>query len=146
MNSTKLQQSISKLSKKELSEIEQSFGTGTEEQDELAVEALKQKIEDGWLDENVELRRTFDSLDSDGSGTLTRTEIGTLAKQMGKQMSEKELDKCMNMMDIDGNGSVEYDEFAEWWDQNDGSFKMITKSSVALENQMSLIKDILYFI
>merc|ERR1712185_297617 len=51
-------------------------------------------------------------------------------------------DKCMRTMDSDGSGSVDYEEFAEWWEENDGSFKMTTKSQVTLENQMKLIKDI----
>ena len=127
--------------KKDLSDLQKTLNEGAEK-DELEVEQLKQKIEDGWLDENVELRKVFDSVDSDGSGTLTRAEIFDLAKQMGKEMTKKELDKCMKLMDSDGSGTVDYEEFAEWWETNDGSFKMTTKSSAALEHQMKLFKDI----
>jgi CRP-like cAMP-binding protein len=111
-------------------------------EDEFAVELVKQKIEDGWLDENVELRRVFESVDSDGSGALDREEIRGLSVSMGKPITDRELELVMRTMDTDGGGTVSFEEFAAWWDENDGSFKMATKSTVAMETQMRQMKEL----
>ena len=63
---------------------------------------LKQKIEDGWLDEDSELQKVFNEVDENGSGQLSRDEIAEMARRMGKEMTKRELDKVMRQMDYDG--------------------------------------------
>ena len=87
------------------------------------LEKLKAEIEEGWEDEEKELRDAFDKIDKDGKGTVGRDRIGDLAKEMGRPMEEWELDVAMNHMDADGNGTVDYDEFAVWWEKNDARLK-----------------------
>ena len=41
-----------------------------------------------------------------GGGTLDRQEVFNLAKEMGQELTEKELDKAMAEMDADGSGAV----------------------------------------
>ena len=87
------------------------------------LEKLKAEIEEGWEDEEKELRDAFEKIDKEGKGTVDRARIGDLAKEMGRPMEEWELDVAMNHMDADGNGKVDYDEFAVWWEKNDARLK-----------------------
>ena len=58
-------------------------------------------------------------LDVDGNGTLDRGEISELGEaMMGQSMSEEQLDVAMSIMDADGNGAVDFDEFLQWWMEN----------------------------
>jgi NACalpha-BTF3-like transcription factor len=61
------------------------------------------------------LHSLFDSIDEDGSGTLEREEIASLAEEMDTPLTERELDVAMMAMDADGSGEVDFDEFSEWY-------------------------------
>ncbi len=62
------------------------------------------------------VRRLFDKMDADGSGGLDREEVANLAKTLGAEIeSEAGLDAAMALMDADGNGCVDYDEFKDWY-------------------------------
>jgi hypothetical protein len=62
-----------------------------------------------------QLRRLFESIDSDGSGLLDRAEVQLLAEQLGATLSTAEMDEAMREMDEDGSGEVDFEEFAEWF-------------------------------
>ena len=55
---------------------------GTVDNDTLMT--LKQGIESAWENESKELRDAFDEIDVDASGFIDRSEIGELAKKMGR--------------------------------------------------------------
>jgi hypothetical protein len=56
-------------------------------------------------------------VDVDGSGTLDQAEIGKVFEMMGQNLNEKQLAKAFKMLDSDGSGSIEYPEFAKWWQE-----------------------------
>lgn len=60
------------------------------------------------------LAQLFAHIDIDGSGTLEREEIAEMTKELGNQLTERELDLAMAEMDEDGSGGVDLDEFAAW--------------------------------
>jgi hypothetical protein len=60
------------------------------------------------------VRRLFDSIDSDGNGTLEADEIGQLCANMGAKLTEHELRLAMRAIDKDGSGEVSFDEFSAW--------------------------------
>ena len=64
-------------------------------------------------DERVEA--LFNEIDDDGSGTLDSDEVAQLSKNLGKLLTDAELDKAMKEMDDDGNNSVDLVEFKVWW-------------------------------
>lgn len=41
--------------------------------------------------------------------------MGTLAKSLGKSLSDVELDQAMKQLDKDGSGAVDFGEFATFW-------------------------------
>eukprot|EP01052_Picozoa_sp_SAG31_P023858 SAG31_NODE_1992_length_6709_cov_3.654870_8_plen_251_part_00 len=65
-------------------------------------------------------RGFFADIDSDGSGTLDRTEIERLASRLGVTLRKKELDAAMEAMDDDGSGEVDFEEFLDWWREQQG--------------------------
>lgn len=61
-------------------------------------------------------REWFEHMDADNSGAIDEEEVRDLHRQAcGKALKQKELRDAMKMMDIDGSGTVEYEEFAIWW-------------------------------
>jgi hypothetical protein len=60
------------------------------------------------------LRRIFDAIDTDGSGSLDADEIGKLCENMGAKLTDKELELAMRTIDKDGSDEVSFDEFCEW--------------------------------
>ena len=66
--------------------------------------------------EEEEVRLVFDTIDLDGNGTLDRDELNTLAvRLLHRPLSDTELDECMEQMDDDGGGDVDFEEFLVWW-------------------------------
>eukprot|EP01043_Picozoa_sp_COSAG02_P028332 COSAG02_NODE_1713_length_11220_cov_4.344663_1_plen_677_part_00 len=65
-----------------------------------------------------QVQEVFDTMDVDGNGTLDRGEISQLGEAMmggGSKMTEEQLDIAMAVMDADGSGGVDFDEFLKWW-------------------------------
>ena len=52
------------------------------------------------------LAQLFAHIDVDGSGTLEREEIAAMSKELGNDLTERELDLAMAAMDEDGSGGV----------------------------------------
>ena len=71
--------------------------------------------------EGPDLKFMFDLYDTDKSGDLDRSEVKALAAEMGKSLTEEELDAAMSEMDGDGQGTVCFAEFSSWWDSSSSS-------------------------
>lgn len=63
----------------------------------------------------MELKRMFDAIDADNSGTLDRAEVRELMAQVFPLMGDAEFDAAFKAMDGDGGGDVDFDEFKRWW-------------------------------
>ena len=71
------------------------------------------------------MRAIFDKIDADGSGELERDEVVAFIKQLRpsramdielkKMDGEDEIADVMAQMDGDGDGTVTFEEFSEWW-------------------------------
>ena len=66
------------------------------------------------VNDSFKLRKVFDKIDLDGGGTIDRNELKTaLQTQLGKPaISESEVNSMMSIADTDGNGSLNFKEFA----------------------------------
>ena len=82
------------------------------------VTAAKQKKE-----KPPDLRFLFDLYDTDKSGDLDLDELRNLASEMGKELTERELQDAIDEMDEDGGGTVCFPEFAEWWTSSNSLLK-----------------------
>ena len=48
---------------------------------------------------------------SDGDGTITTKELGTVMRSLGQNPTESELQDMINEVDADGNGQIDFPEF-----------------------------------
>ncbi|KAH8059794.1 serine/threonine kinase [Aureococcus anophagefferens] len=56
----------------------------------------------------------FDSIDGDGSGEISREELGEAMRTIGVHVKATEVDELMDQIDADGSGAVDMDEFHNW--------------------------------
>jgi Ca2+-binding EF-hand superfamily protein len=61
------------------------------------------------------IRRLFEDMDVDGSGTLDKHELELLAASAGKKMTKRQIADAMRAMDKDSSGEVDFEEFKNWW-------------------------------
>lgn len=68
----------------------------------------------------------FASLDDDGSGELGRAEVRTALRE---RLSNKQIKQAFEEMDADGGGTIDIEEFREWWEKRvvstSGSFHAV---------------------
>ncbi|APA11671.1 hypothetical protein sscle_08g064410 [Sclerotinia sclerotiorum 1980 UF-70] len=63
-------------------------------------------------DEEIAIfKEAFDSYDTDKGGNITVEEFGHVMKESGKDISEEELAQIIKEVDIDGDGTINFDEF-----------------------------------
>ncbi|KAJ0164890.1 Calmodulin [Colletotrichum tanaceti] len=71
---------------------------------------MAQKVQIGDAEE--ELKNAFKVFDRDGSGTISAEELRHVLTSLGENMTPAEIDEMIQMADKDGDGSIDYDEFA----------------------------------
>lgn len=59
------------------------------------------------------LRHAFRVFDNDGSGTISADELKDVMREMGEQIDESDMDSLMRCMDVNGDGQIDYEEFAD---------------------------------
>ena len=57
------------------------------------------------------MREAFNLFDKNGDGTITVKELGTVMRQLGQNPTNEELGDMINEVDIDGNGTLDFEEF-----------------------------------
>ena len=67
------------------------------------------------------LKRVWDDVDADGSGSLDKDELKTVLLRMGRVEAELDIDAVMAEVDDDGSGDVDFREFTEWFLRMEGS-------------------------
>jgi len=58
-----------------------------------------------------DLRYAFDALDADCSGTISAAELKTAASTLGDKLSTAEVDAMLALVDNDGSGEIDFEEF-----------------------------------
>lgn len=75
-----------------------------------------------------ELRRTFDEIDTDGSGTLSRKELRRAFRDLDIRINDNEIDIVLNQMDSNDDGRIGFEEFAKVMAKN--YYKKHTKDEI----------------
>ncbi|KAM3075315.1 hypothetical protein ACMFMG_007245 [Clarireedia jacksonii] len=57
------------------------------------------------------LKEAFDAYDTDKGGNITVEEFGRVMKESGQNPSEEQLAEIIKEVDIDGDGTINFDEF-----------------------------------
>lgn len=63
----------------------------------------------------AELHEIFDHFDKNKNKKIESNELADLLNALGADMSESEVATGLRALDEDGNGTIEFDEFAAWW-------------------------------
>ena len=63
------------------------------------------------IDEDVYFRNLFDSMDRNKNGMISIHEIRYIILHSNENISEKDLELLMRNVDIDGDGSINFEEF-----------------------------------
>lgn len=66
-------------------------------------------------DEIEEIREIFGHFDKDSNGTIDAAEFATLIETLDAGMEPDQIAIGLSIVDADGNGTVEFDEFITWW-------------------------------
>merc|ERR1712096_177343 len=64
-------------------------------------------------DQTADFKDAFKKFDAGGEGEIPTSELGTVMKMLGHKLNDEELEECIKMVDADGGGSVDIDEFME---------------------------------
>jgi len=64
-------------------------------------------------------QRIFNKYDKDEDGSIGTSELHNLCLEMGVELSPEQLEVALKVMDTDGNGTIELDEFEKWWNSED---------------------------
>lgn len=62
-----------------------------------------------------DLEDTFSKFDSNGDGTVDRSEFADVFAQLGTALDENELKDLFNELDSDKDGAIEFEEFSKWY-------------------------------
>lgn len=63
----------------------------------------------------AELRRAFDTCDSDSDGWIVSKEFSALLRALDQELSADECLLAFDLTDADGDGSISFEEFMNWW-------------------------------
>lgn len=127
--------------------IEEPFGNGMVEDDALEdTPGLEDRIND------VDVKKLFQSIDKDGSGSIDSNEIlAMLPDVLGMDISDEDKNilssRVMSKMDLDGDGYVDYAEFRLAWTFATGATRVELKQLEGLPLAMycdAIFRELLF--
>lgn len=59
----------------------------------------------------AEFKEAFSLFDNNGDGTITTGELGIVMRSLGQNPTENELQDMINEVDVDGNGTIDFNEY-----------------------------------
>ena len=71
--------------------------------DKMVEELSEQQLE--------EFHEVFDMFDTDGGGSISNSELGTVMRTLGQYPTEEEIEQMIQEVDVDGNGEIDFGEF-----------------------------------
>uniref|UniRef100_A0A6S8PDE8 EF-hand domain-containing protein n=1 Tax=Amphora coffeiformis TaxID=265554 RepID=A0A6S8PDE8_9STRA len=59
-------------------------------------------------------KQAFKKYDADDSNSIDAAELGSLLKELGWNVSDVDVTEALTVLDKDGNGDIDLDEFLNW--------------------------------
>lgn len=81
------------------------------------------------------MKKTFDSIDTDGSGYVDMNELTNLSKTLGHELTEAELKQVMEEMDENKDQKISYKEFTKWFKSGRRGQGNLMKKMVAVQTK-----------
>ena len=83
-------------------------------------------------EELEKLRRVFQKIDEDGSGTIEATELKDMLEMMGQQPTDHQINTMLQLADKDNSGSIDFDEFCMIYGKCSAEAKEDARSEVCV--------------
>ncbi|XP_063711280.1 neo-calmodulin-like [Symsagittifera roscoffensis] len=81
----------------------------------------------GTREQEEELRDVFTVFDKDGDDRITTLEIKQVLSALGRKVSEQQIMEMISSVDLDSNGSIDFEEFREMMSQRRSATDFETK-------------------
>eukprot|EP01083_Nonionella_stella_P055608 146589_1 len=79
---------------------------------EIAEQKDRKNAPNNMSDETIaEYKTIFDKFDTDGSGSVSYSELSNILTALGINLSEKKLESIMTKLDLNNNGEIDFPEF-----------------------------------
>jgi len=75
------------------------------------VRSSRKNISNGYL---KELKEAFDIFDKENTGSINSEMLGGMFRSLGQNPSNTEILKMIKKIDLEGNGTIEFDEFCDF--------------------------------
>ena len=62
-------------------------------------------------DQLFELKRSFEKIDKNKDGFISKNELGAMLKGLGADIDDEELEAMMKDSDVNGDGKINFEEF-----------------------------------
>jgi hypothetical protein len=62
-----------------------------------------------------QIKKVFDALDSDQSGYIDLNELKAVSKELGRELTDAEIESSIKELDENKDGKISFEEFKHWW-------------------------------
>jgi hypothetical protein len=109
--------------------VERTAAAAKQAEEEAAAAAAAKAKEEDWTAPNIQIalefsnecaRKSFGNIDQDGTGSISHAEVNELAQRMeARGHDPKPLLSILKLLDTDGSGEIEFDEWQHLWSRLD---------------------------
>jgi Ca2+-binding EF-hand superfamily protein len=93
-------------------------------------------------DGGVSIEAAFARYDRDGSGDIDASELAVMLQDLGVEPSEERIRLAIDLLDVNGDGKVSFEEFGKWWRRDEVSYTIkrseaiVASSTTAASNPL----------
>lgn len=95
----------------ELPEYKVEYYTDVKGKRRKKIKKLQKKPKELTSEQLEEIKSAFELFDKDGSNSIDANEMRSAMRALGVKMNKQQIKELMDEIDVDGNGSLDFDEF-----------------------------------
>mmetsp|Transcript_16084 Transcript_16084/g.27159 ORF Transcript_16084/g.27159 Transcript_16084/m.27159 type:complete len:281 (+) Transcript_16084:220-1062(+) len=120
------------------------FNHGSEEERAASIAECFNKCE-GLYKAKVdnEVSKIFTKFDYDKNNTIDKSELASLSKELGHELTAEELETAMKDLDMNGNGVIDFSEFKRWYFSGMKAYDGKTKTMLKIGRTTYSVLDVL---